>query len=166
MAMLRLVPIAVLVALTACSSARPGLEPSLAPRAAEAIDPRIPVPGDVPPGPVDASLASTLSALVRDARATTGPFEAQRASAARLAAAAGAPQSESWIAAEQSVSELTRTHGQVTRIAADIDSLAAVRSGNLTAADQQAIREAASTVGEINAAQASAIAQISARLGR
>src|SRR5687768_6986849 len=81
-------------------------EPSLAPRAAEAIDPRLPVSGDVPAGAVDPALANRLSALVAEVRSAAPAFEAREAEAGRLAAAASPQASESWIAAQQALSRL------------------------------------------------------------
>jgi len=56
-----------LIAVAACS-APGGPYPSLQPRAAEAIDPRVPVVRPLNDRPVTASLAAQLSALVDQAR--------------------------------------------------------------------------------------------------
>ncbi|PSS57946.1 hypothetical protein C6558_39255, partial [Ensifer sp. NM-2] len=79
-------------------------EPSLAPRTAEAIDPRLPIPDETPAGSVDQALANRLAALVGEVRAAVPAFEAREAETRRLANAAGPAASESWIAAELSLS--------------------------------------------------------------
>ncbi len=144
-------------------------EPSLAPRAAETIDPRVPIPGDVPAGPVDPALATHLDALVAAARAGAPQFDAREAEAVRLAAAAGDPSSEAWIVAQQALSRLIDQHGVTTRAAADVDELASTRlSGQrwIRAADQQAIVAAAAAIAAINEPQAEAIARLRERLDR
>jgi hypothetical protein len=67
----------------ACTVPNAGPEPSLAPRPAEAIDPRLPIPGDVPAGPADAALAVQLAALVGEVRAGEAQFNARQAEAER-----------------------------------------------------------------------------------
>ncbi len=144
-------------------------EPSLAPRAAESVDPRLPIPETAPTGPVDAALAQQLQALVDTARAGTSPFNAQESEAARLAAAAGPMASESWIAAQAALSRLVERHGVTTRAAGDIDALAANRLEGqhwIRPADQQAIAAAAAEVASINRAQTEAIGRLTGQLAR
>lgn len=144
-------------------------EPSLAPRAAEAIDPRLPIPGEVPAGTTDPALAGRLSALVAEVRGGVPAFEGREAEAARLAAVAGPEASEGWIAAEQALSRLIEQYGVTTRAAADIDALASSRLERqrwISPADRQAISAAAAEVDAINARQADAIDRIKVRLAR
>lgn len=144
-------------------------EPSLAPRAAESIDPRLPIPDTMPTGTVDAALAQRLQALVEAARAGTSEFNAQESEATRLAAAAGPAASESWIAAQQALSRLVERHGVTTRAAGDIDALAGSRLGGLhwiRPADREAIAAAAAEVGSINEAQTGAIERLTSQLAR
>jgi hypothetical protein len=144
-------------------------EPSLAPRAAEAIDPRLPVMGEVPAGTVDPALASRLAALVAEARSGVPAFDAREAEASRLAAAAGPQASESWIAAEQALSRLVEQYGATTRAAADIDALASSRLEGqrwIAPADREAIALAASDVGSISDQQAAAIDRLRDQLAR
>src|SRR5690348_2114331 len=91
------------LALGACSSGD-GRYPSLAPRAAEAIDPRLPVVRPMNDRPVNASLASQLASLVAQARAGEAAFEPAVTNAEQLASAAGTRQSESWIMAQEALS--------------------------------------------------------------
>ena len=155
--------------LAAACSVTTSPEPSLAPRAAEAIDPRIPIPDETPAGTVDPALASRLAVLVAEVRSALPAFEAQEADANRLAAAAGPAASESWIAAEQSLSRLVEQHGVTTRAAADIDALAAARLEGqrwIAPADREAIAGAASDVAAISARQAEAIDRLMDQLAR
>lgn len=152
----------------ACSTV-PVSEPSLAPRAAEAIDPRLPIPDVIPAGPVDASLAARLRELVDTVRAGTLAFEAQAAEASRLTSAAGPMASESWIAAQQGLSLLIEQYGVTTRAAADIDALASNRLEGqrwIRPADQQAIAAAADEVAAISNGQAASIERLKEQLAR
>jgi hypothetical protein len=167
--MRRLLAYITISTLAACSAPNAGPEPSLAPRAAEAIDPRIPVPGNVPAGPVDAALARNLAQLVGEARAGIGPFDSRLANADRLAGAAGPMASETWVAAEQALSLLIEQYGQTTRVAANIDALGSERLRTqrwITPADQQAIAGAAAEVGAISDRQAADIDRLKDRLAR
>jgi hypothetical protein len=144
-------------------------EPSLAPRAAEAIDPRLPIPDNVPVGPVDSALAGRLRELVETARSAVPAFERQEAEAAGLASAAGPMASESWIAAQQALSMLIEQYGVTTRAAGDIDALAANRLYNqrwIRPADQLAIASASVEVAIIGDAQAAAIDKLKNQLAR
>jgi hypothetical protein len=156
----------VLSIVAACSTPAT-VEPSLAPRAAEAIDPRVPIPDAAPIGTVDSSLAARLEALVSTARGGVPAFEAQKAETSRLAAGAGAMASEGWIAAQQALSRLVEQHGVTTQVAADIDKLASDRLVGqhwIRPADREAIAAAAAQVGSINEAQAAAINRLSDQL--
>jgi hypothetical protein len=167
--MRRLAPIFAILLFSACSTAGIGPQPSLAPRAAEAIDPRVPIPDTVPSGPVDAALSAKLEALVRQARGGVSTFETKRAEAERLAAGVGPIASESWIAAQQSLSQLVEQYGVTTKAAADIDALAASRLEGqrwIRPSDQQAITAAAAEVGAINEAQAAVIGRLRDQLAR
>lgn len=152
-----------------CSTPRPGTEPSLAPRAAEAIDPRLPIPDEVPSGPVDPALASRLQALVAPVHTNIPVFDAGEAEASRLATAAGPMASESWIAAQQALSRLVATYGITTQAAAEIDALASDRLERerwIRPADREAITAAASEVATISNRQAAAIDRLKAQLAR
>lgn len=142
--------------------------PSLAPRAAEAIDPRMPVPEPQLSAVVDQGLAAQLSALVTQAEVGDARFRNAAPAAQRAAAAAGARQSESWVIAQQIVSALVAARGPTTRALGDIDALGAARIqrlGGIGAADMRAIQAAAGRVAEIDRRQAELIDQLQARLG-
>ena len=159
-------PIALALFASACAAPRDF--PSLAPRAAEGIDPRVPVLANPAPGSVDPLVAAALARAVATARGGTGEFArlAQRAEA--LAAAAGARESESWVVAQQALSALSAQHGVTTSAAADIDAIAAERIDAarwLVPATQAAVATAAAEVGAISQGQRATIARLSARLG-
>ncbi len=167
--MRRFVPLVLVLLASACSTALTGPEPSLAPRAAEAIDPRVPIPDTVPSGPVDAALAGKLEALVGLARAGVPLFEARQSNTERLAAAAGPIASEGWVAAQQSLSLLVEQYGVTTNASANIDALAAGRIEGqrwIRPSDQQAIAAAAAEVGAINEAQSAVIGRLREQLAR
>ncbi|HVF37747.1 MAG TPA: hypothetical protein VNA29_07385 [Sphingomicrobium sp.] len=152
-----------------CATPHVGHEPSLQPRAAEAIEPRVPIPEAVPSGPVDPALARQLGTLLARARAGVPAFEAREAVAARLAAQAGPMASESWVAAQQALSLLVEQFGVTSRAAADIDQLAADRLDQqrwIRPADREAIERASIQLAAISAPQASAIDRLSQRLAR
>lgn len=155
--------------ITGCSMPGVGPEPSLASRAAESIDPRVPIPDTVPAGPVDPALAQRIDALLAEARGGEPAFAALEAEAARLAASAGPVSSEGWVAAQQALSRLVEQSGVTTRAAADIDALASARlNANrwIRPGDQQAIAAASSAVAAISEPQAASIARIRETLAR
>ena len=143
--------------LSACATPQAG-DPSLAPRAAEAIDPRVPIPSEAIAGPADPALAARIAELMAQVRTGDAAFQAAAEDAERLAAAAGSPQSESWIEAQQAVSALVAARAPVTQALADLDALAATRlaaNGGIAPGDLAAIQSAtreASTIGEREAA--------------
>ena len=165
----RFAPLPAIAMIAACTAPNAGPEPSLAPRAAEAIDPRMPIPGDVRSGPVDAALATSLAELVDEARAGQGAFDARQAEAERLAAAAGPTASESWIVAQQALSLLIEQYGLTTLVAANIDALGSERLKSqrwISPADQQALAAAAADVAAISDRQSAAIDRVRDRLAR
>ncbi len=142
--------------------------PSLAPRAAEAIDPRVPVVGTVVQQPVDPSLVAHLAQLVGQARAGEGAFVVAAGEAQRLAALAGAPQSEGWIVAQQALSAVVAARAPTIRALGDIDGIAATAlasKGGIAPADLAAIDAAAAEIGAIDRRQAQAIDELQARVG-
>ena len=161
-----LLPLIMALLVPACAA--PAGYPSLAPRAAEAIDPRVSIASAPSPGTVDPRTASALAAAVAAARAGTTAFDRLAQAAEALAAAAGPRQSESWIAAQQALSALGAQHGLTTNAAANIDAIAAEKIDAtrwLVPATQAAIEAAAAAVGAINDRQSATIDRLGARLG-
>ena len=158
---------AAMIAVAGCSS-HSGPGPSLSPRSAEAIDPRVPVGGSGVQGPVDQALAARLAELIGVARQGDNAFTVAADEAQRLAASAGARQTESWVLAQQAVSAAVAARGVTTRALGDIDALAAAalaRQGGIAPADLAAIEAAAAEVGAIDRRQSRTIDALQARLG-
>ena len=145
------------------------VEPSLAPRPAEAIDPRLPVTASEAPGPANPVLAARLRQLVVTVQEGQRAFDDRAAEAGRLSAAAGPMASESWIAAEQSLSRLVEQYGVTTRAAADVDALAAdllERQRWIGITDRQAIAAAGAEIRTISDRQTDTIDRIRNQLSR
>lgn len=159
-----LVPI---IFVTACTSPA-GPYPSLQPRSAEAIDPRIPVVRPINSRPVDHALAGRLSALVDEANAGDATFNSAIVPAERLAAAAGAPQSESWIAAEESLTAAIGARRTTAKALGDIDEIGAIAlatQGGIAPNDLAAIERAQAQVGALDRREAAQVDAIQKRLG-
>lgn len=167
MAMQRLLPLLLPLAAGCTMTSSP--EPSLGPRAAEEIDPRVPIPDSVDLTPADPALARTLGDYVATVRGGMAQFDARETQAARLAESAGPMASESWVAAQQALSRLVEHYGVTTRAAAEIDALAAGRLKNqrwIRPADRQAIAAAAAEVEAISSSQHAAIDRLTGQLAR
>jgi hypothetical protein len=159
--------IAAAVALGACSAAG-GPYPSLAPRRAETIDPRLEVVRPMNDRPASAKLSAQLASLVAQARSGEAAFEPAVAGAERLAAAAAAPQSESWIAAQEALSAAIAARKPTATALADIDTLGATAlqtQGGIAPNDVRAIQSAAAEVARIAGGQTDRIAALQRRLG-
>jgi len=155
------------IAVAACS-APGGPYPSLQPRAAEAIDPRVPVVRPLNDRPVTASLAAQLSALVDQARSGNAAFDSAASQAERLAASAGAPQSEGWIAAQEALTAAIAARKRTATALGDIDGLAAAAlqaQGGFAPNDLAAIKSAQAEVGALDARQSARIDAVQKRLG-
>ena len=164
---MRWTPLLPLAAIAACS-APGGPYPSLQPRPAEAIDPRVPVVRPINERPVTASLAAQLAALVDQARSGTATFDSAAAEAERLAANAGAPQSEGWIAAQEALTAAIAARKPTANALGDIDALAASMlqaQAGLAPNDLAAIKSAQAEVGALDARQAARIDAVQKRLG-
>jgi hypothetical protein len=154
-------------ALSACVSPG-GPYPSLQPRTAEAIDPRVAVVRPTNERPVSAALAGRLAELVAEAHSGDAAFEAAANEAERLAAAAGAPQSEGWVAAQTALSTAAAARGPTGMALGDIDALGAnalQTHGGIAPNDLAAIKRAGAEVGAIDQRQEDRIKAIQARLG-
>lgn len=153
--------------LSACATSPTG-EPSLRPRAAEAVDPRVPIPSEVIAGPADPALASRIAELMAEVRSGDAAFQGAARNAEALAEAAGPAQSESWIVAQEALSGLVAARGPVARAIADLDALAASRiaaSGGILPGDLAALQAATEEAGAIGRREAAVIDRLQARLG-
>ena len=142
--------------------------PSLQPHAGESIDPRAPVVGAVNDRAVSPALAARLVELVALARQGDSAFRAAADQAERLAESAGAPQSESWVVAQEALSAAIAARAPTARALGDIDALGAnalQTHGGLAPADLAAIRGAGAEVFAIDQRQADRVAAVQQRLG-
>ena len=164
---MRKLPCLVLLTLSACA-APGGPYPSLRPRAAEAIDPRVPVVRPINDRPVTPGLAARLSALVDQAQSGNVAFDAAASAAERLASGAGAPQSESWIAAQEALTAAIAARRPTATAIGDIDEIGATAlqtQAGIAPNDFAAIKSAAATVSAIDRRQAERVNAIQKRLG-
>jgi hypothetical protein len=154
------------LALGACA-APGGPYPSLQPRAAEAVDPRVPVVRPLNERPVSATLAARLAALVEQAQSGDAAFDGAMTSAERLAASAGAAQSESWIAAQEALTAAIAARRPTATALGDIDEIAATSlqtNRGIAPNDLAAIQRAAAEVGGLDRRQADRVDAIQKRL--
>jgi len=164
---MRSLPFVALLAVTACTSAG-GPYPSLQPRAAETIDPRVQPVRPINDRPVAPALAAQLGASVAQARAGEAAFGPAITQAEQLAASAGAPQSEGWIAAQEALSAAIAARKPTALAQADIDALAAgalQTKGGIAPNDLEAIQDAAAQVAAIARGQTDRIDAVKTRLG-
>jgi len=155
-------------ALSGCA-APGGPYPSLQPRAAESIDPRIPINRPMNDRPVNPTLASRLAQLVAQARSGDADFETAAADAERLATIAGAPQSEGWISAQVALTGAIAARGQTTAALGDIDAIGATAlqtQGGIAPNDFAAIKSASAEVAAMDQHEAERIKAIQQRLGQ
>jgi hypothetical protein len=118
--------------------------------------------------PVSAALAARLSALVDQAQSGNATFEAAASRAERLAASAGAPQSEGWIAAQEALTAAIAARKTTATALGDIDGLAATALQTLRGIapnDLVAIKNAQLVVAALDQRQSERIAAIQKRLG-
>jgi hypothetical protein len=151
----------------AASAAPGGPYPSLQPRAAENVDPRVPVTRPINDRPVSASLAARLDALVGQARGGDAAFDGAMSDAERLAASAGAAQSEGWIAAQEALTAAIAARRPTATALGDIDEIAATAlqtNRGIAPNDLAAIQRAAAEVGALDQRQANRVDAIQKRL--
>jgi hypothetical protein len=118
--------------------------------------------------PASASLASRLSALIEAARGGNATFDAAASEAERLAANAGGPQSEGWIAAQEALTAAIAARKPTASALGDIDALAAEAlqaNAGIAPNDLAAIKSAQAEVGALDARQAARIDAIQKQLG-
>lgn len=143
--------------------------PSLSPRAAEKIDPRLPVADRSDALPGDPQFASALAALRGRALAAAADVEPALRAAESAVQVAGAPGSESWIAAQQLVSAAVAQRAPFTRALGDLDTLVAerIRTGaRLVPSDLQLAEAVGQELAAVDRRQASTIDSFQRRLQR
>ena len=155
-----------MLALSACS-APGGPYPLLRPRAAEAIDPRVPINRPINDRPASPALAARLAALVEQARSSDAAFDRAASEAERLVGT-GAPKSEGWIAAQEALTAAIAARKPVAEALGDIDEIAATAlqtQGGIAPNDLGAIKSAAAEVGSLDERQADRMRAVQRRLG-
>lgn len=161
-------PLFILVLVVTSCSSPGGPYPSLQPRAAELIDPRLQPASPLNNRPVSPALAAQLAGLVEEARSGSQAFAPLMTDAERLASSAGAPRSESWIAAQEALSAAIAARKPTALAQSDIDALGATalqNQGGIAPNDLKAIDEAAREVSAIARQQTDRVAAIQRRLG-
>jgi hypothetical protein len=159
--------LSMLVMLAACAP-KGGPFPSLQPRAAEAIDPRVPVMRPINDRPVTPSLASRLAELVSQARSGEAAFDPAASRAESLAATSGSSESDTWAVAQEALSAAIAARDPTARALGDIDAIGATMlqtQGGLAPNDLAAIQGAAAEVGALDQRQADRIRAVQRRLG-
>jgi citrate lyase gamma subunit len=161
----RLLPLVLGLLLAGCAGADRNV-PSLDRRAAETIDPRLPVPDRSLDGALDVALAAQVAAIVDRARGSTSQFDAAIAAAERVAVSAGAPQSESWISAQQALSVAIAARASVSVAVGDLDALIEqqVRRG-IRRVDLENATRAADDLSDLDRRQAARVDALQQRLG-
>jgi hypothetical protein len=157
-----------LLALPAACTAPGGPYPSLQPRAAEMIDPRVPVERPINDRPVSAGLVAQLRMLIDQARGGTAEFDAAADVAERAAANAGAAHSEGWISAQEALSGAIAADKPAATALADVDALAATAlqtQGGIAPNDLAAIQAASDEIGSIARRQRARVTAIQRQLG-
>jgi len=148
-----------------CASLQGG--PSLSPRAAEGVDPRLPVADRSGTLPADSSLAAQVAALRSRAVAAAGRAEPAIRAAASAAVGAGAPGSDSWINAQQLLSAAVAERAPFTQALADLDRLLAERirsGGRLVPQDLMQAKAAAEELEVTDRRQAGELARLQRQL--
>lgn len=154
------VPAFAIVASLAGCAVPAGEYPSLARRPIESLDTAEPVATTPSPAPLDAAIATRVTALLAEAEAGEGDFAAALAVAApRIrAGATAATGSDPWIAAQEAASRLSAARNRTAAALQSLDALA-IEQG-----DEPAIAAARDRAAALDAAQAARLAELEARL--
>jgi hypothetical protein len=156
------------VALLAACSTPGGPYPSLAPRAGEAVDPRLAVERPINDRPVTPALAARLAELLNDAERGQAAFAPLAARAEQLAGSAGGPQSDGWVAAQEALSAAIAARGPTARALGDVDAIGGdllEQQRGLAPNDLAAIQRAQAEVGALDERQSDRIKAVQNRLG-
>ena len=160
----RLAPALATVLLAGCMAQ--GDFPSLAQRDVE----REPLTEPVRAVPVvadDPALRSTIAGLLTSATQSNRDFDSAFGAADRAARLAGAPASDSWVAAQEQVSRVEAARAGTMRSLADLDRLALERSNLPTSpGDQAALDEAMAQVQRLADAQQSRLDRLKTAIAR
>ena len=158
---------AAMLALIVAACAPPGPYPSLEQRPIEkALAETDEVPPEAPLAD-DSGLPARIAALIAEARRGEREFDAALPAAKAAAERAGAPESESWIEAQQILSRLEAAGALSGKALADLDALAMAeeQARRLSIGDLQRLMAAIATAQAIVDAQVAEIARIKGRIG-
>jgi hypothetical protein len=163
-----LLPVTLVISLTACAAARdyPSLERLPSERETGSARPVAPEAPPPPPAPPSTDLTGRLAQLVEQARAADRRFSDRRANAARLVASGGggAPGSEGWAVATVALSDLESSRSDAMIALAELDriyvdeAIVASETGNFAGID--AIAAARDQVTALISAQDTALASL------
>ena len=118
--------------------------------------------------PTAPALAAHLASLVNEAHGGEQAFDSAAANAEHLAASAGAPQSESWIIAQEALTAAIAARKQTVSALSDIDEIGAnalQTQGGIAPSDLAAIDRAAAEVADIAQRQSDRLKSVENRLG-
>jgi len=118
--------------------------------------------------PVTAALAARLAGLVSEAETGNAAFDGAASAAERLVGAAGGPQSEGWITAQEAVTAAIAARKPTSEALGDIDEIAAnalQTQRGIAPNDLAAIQSAAARVSALDERQAARIDAMQRRLG-
>jgi len=141
--------------------------PSLAPRAAERIDPRVPVADNSQSLPADPAFVAQLQGLRDRALAAAQAAEPAIVAAQAAAGSAGARGSESWIEAQEMLSAAVAARAPFTAALGDLDRLIAERvrsGGRMVPQDVAAGRRIADELAAVDRRQGEALTSLERRL--
>lgn len=126
-----------------------------------------PAPAPQAPAAPDAQLGADVERLLGSARQGQGEFAAILPAARSSAARAGAPGSESWVAAQIALSRLEAARGRTADALAEVERLLLARSNapGANPQDLQRLEAAAAEVRALAEAQDAELARLTAALG-
>lgn len=153
--------------LNAACSAPGGPYPSLQPRVAEQIDPRVPVERPLNDRPASAALLARIDRLIGQARSGDATFGPAIAEARQRANQAGTSGGEGWIAAQQTLSAAIDARRATALALSDLDALTAellATQGGIAPSELRAIQHASATIGAIDSRQSAAVSEVQAAL--
>jgi hypothetical protein len=147
--------------------APPGPYPSLEPRPIEKALAESEEPPAEAPIPDEAGLPARIAALTAEVRRGQREFDAALPEARAAADRAGAPESESWIEAQQALSRLEATGAVSGKALADLDALAMAeeQARRVGAGDLARLQAAIAAAQAVVDAQAAEIARIKGKIG-
>ncbi|HEY0044386.1 MAG TPA: hypothetical protein VGB62_07530 [Allosphingosinicella sp.] len=134
----------------AAGCAEPGPYPSLAPRPIEAELAALDEAPPPPPLPDNPDITARAAEIAAQARGGSPAFEAALAAAERAVRAAGAPGSDSWVAAQQAVSRVEASRAATTRALGELDAYS-VSSATTRPLSPTDLERLAAIVGEVQA---------------